>query len=468
MKKLCKKTLAALLCAVLAWAAAASALAAVREVKEPDTRASVVELFNKSVNRIKWDRPFGLLTYTNGVPKNGITVGDALSGDELDAQVSRWLVPVIEGMFNNQSNLSQSFVKAIFGGKVNPETKVVLTRGTPRNDSIPLYGRNEVSLLSAEKSDYTVFVDQAADAERPEQIAILFPETALADAPAASISDVFSLPDGTIDPVLVGVDADGGAGLPLDASFSDFRFVNGRAAARFNEKGELAYYGTSVDYQFSFSFYDAMVIARNLMGLDFYTAVINTINVVYSQIGKPTVDPVQVLKQRMLHITYRCAVEFSNINWNNRLFGDVNGDGDVTAEDARAALRHCVGLDLLVNAADQIYTDVDFDGEITAADARTVLRMSVGLEPPMTEVPDGMAVKIALETTEPPAPEEPADDAPTGWFADIRVNTTPAEMAQSIFDIVNAVKALEEGIKDITDEAKDIANRPPAAVGQPG
>lgn len=458
MKKILKKTFAALLCAVLMWAAAAPAFAAVFEVTEPADRYTYVELFNKSVNRIKWDRPFGLLTYTNGVPKNGITVGDALGGDELDTAVSKWLVPVLEGLFNNNSNLSQSFIKAVFGGKVNPETKVVLTRGTLRNDSMPLYGRNEVSLLSADKTDYSVFADRAEGAARPERIAILFPETALADAPTASISDVFSLPDGTIDPVLVGTGVAGSGKLPVDVAFSDFRFVNGRAAVQFNENGDLSYYGTSVDYQFSFSFYDAMNILTDLMGYNLYQAIVNTINVVYANIGKENVDPVQVLRQRMLHITYRCAVEFSNINWENRYFGDVNGDGGVTAEDARAALRHCVGLELLTNAADQIYTDVDFDGEITAADARMVLRLGVGLEPAMTEVPDGKSVKIALEEAPLPDDPAPADDTPTGWFADIKVNTTPAEMAQSIFDIVNAVKELDESIKDITDDIKDIAN----------
>lgn len=458
MKKIRNIMLAALLSAVIVWTAAVPAFAAVFEVTAPAERAAYVELFNKSVNRIKWDRPFGLLTYTNGVPKNGITVGDAYGGDELDTAVSKWLVPVLEGLFNNNSNLSQSFVKAIFGGKVNPETKVVLTRGTLRNDSMPLYGRNEVSLLSAEKTDYSVFADQAQGAARPERIAILFPETALEDAPAASISDVFTLPDGSIDPVLVGTGTAGSSKLPFDVAFSDFRFVNGRAAAQFNEKGDLTYYGTSVDYQFSFSFYDAMNIVTDLMGYNLYQAIVNTINVVYANLGRENVDAVQVLKERMLHVTYRCAVEFSNINWENRNFGDVNGDGSVTAEDARAALRHCVGLDLLTNSADQIYTDVDFDGEITAADARTVLRLSVGLEPPMTEVPDGKSVKIALEETPLPDEPAPADDTPTGWFADIKVDVTPAEMAQSIFDIVNAVKELDEGIKDITDDMKNVAN----------
>lgn len=55
---------------------------------------------------------------------------------------------------------------------------------------------------------------------------------------------------------------------------------------------------------------------------------------------------------------------------------DVNGDGKVTAADARLTLRESVGL----NDTSLKMGDVDGDGKITVADARLVLRASVGLE----------------------------------------------------------------------------------------
>jgi hypothetical protein len=58
---------------------------------------------------------------------------------------------------------------------------------------------------------------------------------------------------------------------------------------------------------------------------------------------------------------------------------DVDGDGKVTAADARAALRIAVKLDPaddIVKAA----ADVDGDGQVTANDARTILRIAVQLE----------------------------------------------------------------------------------------
>lgn len=53
--------------------------------------------------------------------------------------------------------------------------------------------------------------------------------------------------------------------------------------------------------------------------------------------------------------------------------GDVDGDGKVTASDARLILRAAVGLETL----DLERADVDGDGKITSADAREALRTAV-------------------------------------------------------------------------------------------
>ena len=59
--------------------------------------------------------------------------------------------------------------------------------------------------------------------------------------------------------------------------------------------------------------------------------------------------------------------------------GDVNGDGKVTAADARKALRGSAGLEKL-SAEEQKAADMNGDGKVTAADAREILRKSSGLE----------------------------------------------------------------------------------------
>ena len=67
----------------------------------------------------------------------------------------------------------------------------------------------------------------------------------------------------------------------------------------------------------------------------------------------------------------------------NRKPGDVDGNGQITAADARLALRRSVGLETYAeNSPEYSACDVDFDGAVTAADARLILRGSVGLEDP--------------------------------------------------------------------------------------
>ena len=65
----------------------------------------------------------------------------------------------------------------------------------------------------------------------------------------------------------------------------------------------------------------------------------------------------------------------------NRAIGDVSGDNEITAEDARLALRAAVGLESYApGSAEFLAADATKDGEITAEDARLILRAAVGLE----------------------------------------------------------------------------------------
>lgn len=59
------------------------------------------------------------------------------------------------------------------------------------------------------------------------------------------------------------------------------------------------------------------------------------------------------------------------------LQGDVNGDGKVTASDARLVLRHSIKLEAIENI--EAIADINADGKITASDARLVLRIAAKL-----------------------------------------------------------------------------------------
>ena len=63
------------------------------------------------------------------------------------------------------------------------------------------------------------------------------------------------------------------------------------------------------------------------------------------------------------------------------LLGDVDGDGCITAGDARLALRRAVDLeDFEPGSREYLAADADRDGAITAGDARMILRAAVELE----------------------------------------------------------------------------------------
>ena len=59
--------------------------------------------------------------------------------------------------------------------------------------------------------------------------------------------------------------------------------------------------------------------------------------------------------------------------------GDVNGDGKITADDARKALRASAKLENLTNK-ETLAADINGDGKVSADDARTILRKSARLE----------------------------------------------------------------------------------------
>lgn len=59
--------------------------------------------------------------------------------------------------------------------------------------------------------------------------------------------------------------------------------------------------------------------------------------------------------------------------------GDVDGDGKITAADARLIIRRAAKL-ITFTTEQEARADVDKNGKVTAADARIVLRVSAGLQ----------------------------------------------------------------------------------------
>ncbi len=92
--------------------------------------------------------------------------------------------------------------------------------------------------------------------------------------------------------------------------------------------------------------------------------------------------------------------------------GDVNGDGKVTAADARWALRAAVELEILTKAQ-AFRADADFDGEVTPADSRLILRSTVGLQDLIErEMPDFPDKDEPVTVTRPEQPSEQQPENP--------------------------------------------------------
>lgn len=86
-----------------------------------------------------------------------------------------------------------------------------------------------------------------------------------------------------------------------------------------------------------------------------------------------------ILKKALITLTSLLLCLLLSVSSFAAILGDVDGDGDVKAADARLALRASVGLETL--SAEQVkLADVDCSGDIKSADARSILRAAVGLE----------------------------------------------------------------------------------------
>ncbi len=389
MKKNVRRFLAIFLSALLMLGCAVPAFATVRILAD-DEKADMVTFFNDSVNIIKTEMPKAKITYKNYVPEGGITTNGT---DELDETAKEYLVPVLEGMFNTNSSVAKSLVRTLVGTPGTEVTELDLHRDLLRNNSVPVYGETYVSALSP-ANDYDVIVDMEDKDVTPKQMAITFYDTSLENAKETSIGKAFYLPSGSFDPMLISGARTEAVSRLDNAKFQRFDIKNAKLVTKYNADGVINYYGSTIDYNFSITFYDCMNLLSAVLGYDFYSAVMKTINMVFENLGRDTLATEDLLKDREIIVTYRSTVEITDFNFTPRWFGDINDDGYVTASDARLALRHAVDLEKINYSGDRIYADVNFDGEINSADAREIMRLAVGLDTLFDKVPEGEKIKI--------------------------------------------------------------------------
>ena len=105
------------------------------------------------------------------------------------------------------------------------------------------------------------------------------------------------------------------------------------------------------------------------------------------------------MKNRFLKIIIAVALCFMmSVTAFAAMAGDVDGNGKITASDARSILRVAANM-ASFDADKKAMADINGDNKITASDARKVLRMAANLENKI-EIPDG-------GTVTPPADDKP-------------------------------------------------------------
>ncbi len=119
------------------------------------------------------------------------------------------------------------------------------------------------------------------------------------------------------------------------------------------------------------------------------------------------------MKNRLIAVILSLIMIFSSAsilaNADDIMLGDVDGNGKLTAMDARMTLRAAARIDTLTEEQ-FIAADVTFDGKVTAMDARTILRAAARIE----NLPERPTEDVSETetTTEEPTTDETTTKAP--------------------------------------------------------
>ena len=157
-------------------------------------------------------------------------------------------------------------------------------------------------------------------------------------------------------------------------------------------------------------------------------------------------ERVLVMKKILIAISVVCMLMCLNMTSFAAYVGDIDGNGKITASDARMILRVSAKLDKLDDSK-MNFADVNGDKKITASDARTVLRMSARLES-LKE----LATKEI--TTKAPTTKAPTTKAPTTKPATTKPATTkPVTTKPAVTETTTKVPVTEAPTTEPVTEA---------------
>ena len=122
------------------------------------------------------------------------------------------------------------------------------------------------------------------------------------------------------------------------------------------------------------------------------------------------------------------------------LYGDANGDGEITIADAILIARDAMDL---ITLPDSVNCDLDDDGEVTIADAIIACRIAMGLIDPVTSGDEPGDVSFDMPET---------ITVPAGGELDVTINAQLSDGVMDYFDNYYVNGALLEGFVELVPE----------------
>lgn len=288
---------------------------------------NVATLFNLTVNELK-----------NGAPAFRKTVVATM--DSTFAQSLQGGLGPVTGIVESLIGTKDLFTGVIEGTNNSNQVTTDYPFGNDVKKNISVSGKEYVAAITGDDiKDYTVSANLKSGAYKMH----IDLKDVEGSAAKSGLAKVFDVTDRAYATITVGENS-----LNVNVML---KYVNNYVECQVNRKGEIISYTTHMGITFMFQQPDGT-----------YSSTMPYFDVDFEEKG----------------IIYNVTTEYSSINFAVRLMGDADGNGKITAADARLVLRAAAKLEALSEDSVE-FCDVTRDGKILSADAREILRASAGL-----------------------------------------------------------------------------------------
>ena len=296
-------------------------------VLDPEEAAAVAELVNVSLMDIKRVNPGFTKTEYAALPVSMMREMEDFGG----------IVSAMIGAVTTNHNLVAAIISNSTGDEEGMDTAVTETTFSPGSnatENMSVIGQPYVADVNAEDiKDYTVRLSKTGAFSVRVEFLDRWPDQ------TDGIKKVFDIPDTSRNTL-------------LKTAHMDIKYVDCALELTVDKYGRVKSYVTNLGCAFCMEQADGT-----------YTTRVPVFNMDTQESG----------------LIYTLNTTYNSFEWADRAMGDADGDGLVTAADARLALRCSANLEKYT--ADNLkFMDADGDGILSAGDARIILRVSANLQ----------------------------------------------------------------------------------------